>query len=191
VSDRVLTKPGGDMKRHLQRDVLEQRLAALPPPPRETGRVTLLVSRREEGVRETPERVRLTSQGGMPGDAWARRTPDKIEVQLTVMQADVAELVANGQTPSLFGDNLLVELDLSAQNLPEGTRLRAGTTLLQVTPEPHNGCLKFCERFGQDALKFTADPRHRDKKLRGIHMRVVEAGEVGVGDEIRVVERPD
>lgn len=150
----------------------------------------MLVSRREDAVRETPERVRLTPRGGMPGDAWARKTPEKVDAQLTVMQADVAQLMANGQALSLFGDNLLIELDLSAENLPPGTRLRAGTALLQVTPEPHNGCLKFRGRFGQDALKLTADPRHREKKLRGIHMRVIEAGEVGVADEIRVVERP-
>jgi MOSC domain-containing protein YiiM len=186
----MLAGPHGDEKCHLPRDVLEQRLAALPAPPTEAGRIALLVSRWEDAVRETPERVRLTPQGGMPGDAWARKTPEKVDAQLTVMQADVAQLMANGQALSLFGDNLLIELDLSAENLPPGTRLRAGTALLQVTPEPHNGCLKFRGRFGQDALKLTADPRHREKKLRGIHMRVIEAGEVGVADEIRVVERP-
>ena len=52
------------------------------------------------------------------------------------MRADVARLIADGQDLSLFGDNLLVELDLSVENLPAGTRLRIGTALCEVTPLP-------------------------------------------------------
>ena len=68
--------------------------------------------------------------------------------------------------------------------------MRAGGAILEVTPEPHNGCRKFRGRFGADALRMTADRVLRDQHLRGIYMRVVEAGEVGVGDEIAVLERP-
>ena len=92
---------------------------------------------------------------------------------------------------SLFGDNLLVELDLSTQNLPTGTRLRLGQALLEVTPEPHNGCLKFRQRFGGDALRLTADERFRDQHLRGIYLRVVEPGPVCVGDDIEVLTRAE
>ncbi|MFN8643443.1 MAG: hypothetical protein U0802_17940 [Candidatus Binatia bacterium] len=54
----------------------------------------------------------------MPGDGWARRPPRDPEAQLAVMQRDVAALDANGQPLTLFGDNLLVDPDLSAGNLP-------------------------------------------------------------------------
>ena len=153
------------------------------------GRVHLLVTRVAGGRRECPDRVRLTTLDGMPGDAWKRKTPHKPEAQLTVMQADVATLIANGQPLPLFGDNLFFDLDLSAANLPIGSRLRVGAAVLEVTPKAHTGCSKFKGRFGADALRFVAHPDRRDRKLRGIYLRVIEDGEVAVGDAVTVVTR--
>ena len=181
--------PFGDAARHLSGDVLERGYAALAPPPRDRGRVALLVARAEGGVRETPVRATLSPEEGVPGDAWQRVASHRPECQLAVMRADVADLIANGQALTLFGDNLFVDLDLSTENLPPGTRLRAGGVLLEVTPEPHNGCLKFRGRFGGDALRLTATPAHRAQHLRGIYMRVIESGEVAVNDPIEVLER--
>ncbi len=180
--------PFGDATRHLPFDELEKRFAALDAP-RDAGRVALLVARAEGGRRETPRQVEVTPDSGVPGDAWHRDRPDQHDCQITLMRADVAELVANGQPLTLPGDNLLVELDLSAANLPIGSRLRIGTALVEVTPKPHNGCLKFRQRFGADALRLTADPRYRELRLRGIHVRVLEAGTISVGDAIQVLER--
>jgi MOSC domain-containing protein YiiM len=109
------------------------------------------------------------------------------DAQLAVMQRDVAELIANGQPLTLFGDNLFLDLDLSAENLPAGSRVRAGTALLAVTPKPHDGCRKFRARFGNDALRFVSKGELRHRNLRGIYMRVVEAGELGVGDAVELV----
>jgi hypothetical protein len=180
--------PWGDPSRHLSFDELAGRLEWLAPP-RDRGELALIVARRERGHRETPKRALLTPTGGVPGDAWLRNSPEKIDAQLAVMRVDVARLIANGQPLSLFGDNLLIDLDLSLANLPTGSRLRLGPALLEVTPEPHNGCLKFRQRFGADALRLTADRRFRDLRLRGIYMKVVEEGEVGLGDPIEVLSR--
>lgn len=180
--------PLGDERFHLDLETLAGRLAAMPAPPRDRGTLALVVSRRGERRRETPQRVRLSAEEGVPGDAWKERD-GRPESQLAVMRADVARLVANGQPLDLFGDNLLLELDLSTENLPTGSRLRVGGALLEVTPEPHNGCLKFRQRFGADALRFTADRRFRDQHLRGIYLRVVEDGEAAVGDPVEVVSR--
>jgi len=103
------------------------------------------------------------------------------------MRRDVAELIANGQPLSVFGDNLFVELDLSNANLPPGSRLRVGAALVVVTAKPHNGCLKFQGRFGQEALRFVQAIPTRGQNLRGVYWRVVESGEVAVGDPIDVV----
>jgi MOSC domain-containing protein YiiM len=105
------------------------------------------------------------------------------------MQLDVARLIANGQPLTLFGDNLLVDLDISTGNLPIGSRVRVGSALLEVTPKPHNGCRKFLARFGPEALRFVATPDLRHRNLRGIYMCVVEEGDVGPGDSMEVITR--
>jgi MOSC domain-containing protein YiiM len=106
------------------------------------------------------------------------------------MQFDVAELIANGQPLPLFGDNLFLDLDLSTENLPAGSRVRVGGAILQVTPVPHNGCRKFRGRFGDNALQFVSKKELRHRNLRGIYMRVLEGGEVGPGDPVEVISRP-
>jgi MOSC domain-containing protein YiiM len=110
-------------------------------------------------------------------------------MQIAVMQAAVAELIANGQPLTLFGDNLFLELDLSAQNLPAGSRVRVGEAVLEVTATPHNGCRKFQARFGQDALRFVSSKELRHRNLRGIYMQVLEPGDVRPGDAVEVMAR--
>ncbi len=105
------------------------------------------------------------------------------------MWTGIARLIANGQPLTTFGDNLFVELDLSAANLPTGTRLAVGRAIVEVTPKPHNGCSKFDARFGNDALCFVQAPATRADNRRGIYWKVVTEGEVSVGDSIRVLSR--
>jgi MOSC domain-containing protein len=182
--------PRGDPARHLAFGDLERMLAAMPLAPRNAGRVTLVVRRGPGKVREAPARVALGVATGIPGDAWRRREDADPEGELTVMEAAVATLIANGQPLTLFGDNLFLALDLSAGNLPPGSRLRVGGAVLEVTPKPHDGCRKFAARFGQDALRFVAKRELRHRNLRGIYMRVVEAGEIALGDAVEVLSRP-
>jgi MOSC domain-containing protein YiiM len=179
----------GDPARYRTFEQLEQGLAALPSAPQDSGRVALLVVRREGGRRETPDCIRMTLAGGVPGDAWGRQREPHLEMQIAVMQRDVAELIANGQALELSGDNLFLDLDLSSGNLPPGSRVRVGGALLEVTPMPHNGCRKFRARFGQDALRFVAKPELRQRNLRGVYMRVVEGGEIQRGDRAEVITR--
>lgn len=182
--------PEGEATHHLELAELEARLAALPAAPTEAGTLALILRRHPDGTRETPDRVHLAPAVGVPGDGWARRPPRDPEAELAVMQRGVAELIANGQPITLFGDNLFVDLDLSAANLPCGTRLRVGEAVVAVTAKPHNGCVKFRGRFGGDALRFVQAPATRHLNLRGIYWRVIEAGEVAAGAPIAVLSRP-
>src|SRR5262249_150330 len=143
--------PEGDAARHRALIDLQSGLRALPTAPTDSGKLALIVRRRPDGARETPSSVRLTPEEGVPGDGWSRRPPRDPEAQLAVMRRDVAEMLANGQPLTLFGDNLFVDLDISAANLPTGTRLRVGEAIVEVTPKPHNGCEKFHGRVGADA----------------------------------------
>lgn len=181
--------PRGDPARHLSRAELEAALWSLPAPACDRGALARIVRRRADGGREFPDQVRLSPEEGVPGDDWIRRPPRKPEAQLAVMRRDVAETIANGQSLALFGDNLFVDLDLSSANLPAGSRLRIGEALVEVTPEPHDGCAKFRERFGADALRLVQARETRNLNLRGIYWRVVEAGDVSVGSPLIVLSR--
>lgn len=172
----------GDPARYRSFSDLERALLALPPAPKERGRVALIVARGEGGLRRRLDRVRLEPGQGIPGDAWGRRPHKSADGSITAMRRDVAELVANGQPIELAGDQLFVDLDL---RLAPGTRLRAGTSILEVTSKPHNGCGKFSARFGPDALRLTEE--RRDMRLRGIYVKVVEAGELAPGDALDVL----
>jgi hypothetical protein len=168
---------------------LEAGVRALDAPPRDSGRVELIVLRRPDGVRETPDRISLSAEEGVPGDGWSRRPPRDPEAQLAVMWRAVAELIANGQPLTLFGDNLFVDLDLSAANLPAGARLRVGAAEVVVTAKPHNGCRKFHGRFGADALRLVQQKKTRDQNYRGVYWKTIAPGEVAVGDRIQVLSR--
>jgi len=183
-------EPRGEPARHLGWDALVAGRAALEVPGRDAGRVSLIVRRGIDGVREVLPRSLLTRAEGVPGDDWARRPPRDPQAQLAVMQTAMAELIANGQALTVFGDNLFVELDLAAGNLPAGTRIAVGGATVEVTPKPHNGCSKFDARFGNDALRFVQARETRHENRRGIYWRVVADGEVAAGDLVRVLERP-
>lgn len=189
TSPEINSASTGDPARYHTLDHLEQSLAALPEAPRDAGRVAIIVRRGEGGRRELPERVVMTPQSGVPGDAWGRDPQPLLVAQLAVIQLDIVELIANGQPPVLSGDNLYLQLDLSAENLPVGSRLQVGGALMEVTPMAHNGCKKFRARFGPDALQFVSKPELRHRNLRGIYLRVVEAGEIAVGDAVHVTSR--
>jgi hypothetical protein len=182
--------PLGDPSRHLTKRELDLGLRSLSAAPKNDGRLVLVVRRLGNGSREELAHVRLTPEEGVPGDGWKRRPPRNPETQLAVMRHDVARLIANGQLLTVFGDNLFVDLDISADNLPTGSLLSVGDAIVEVTPKPHDGCSKFKGRFGPDALAFVGAPPTRHQNLRGIYWKVVRAGNAALGAPIQVLSRP-
>jgi MOSC domain-containing protein YiiM len=151
-----------------------------------SGLIALLVVRTGGGEHQTPARVELDPARGVVGDRWARgETPDP-ESQITLIAQGVAELLVDGDATRLHvpGDNIVVDLDLGESALPEGTRLRVGSALLEITGKLHAGCAKFRARLGDDALRWVNTPTGRLRRLRGVHARVIEAGTASVGDRI-------
>ena len=177
---------------HLNLAELEAGLDEVRRSPRDAGVLEMIVRRPDVGQREVLEVGELSLADGLMGDNWksrgSSRTPDKSahsEMQLNVMNSRVIALVAQQKERwHLAGDQLFVDLDLSAENLPPGTRLSIGTAVIHVTAEPHTGCKKFVERFGVDALKFVSTPLGKQLNLRGVNAKVVQPGVIRTGDVV-------
>jgi MOSC domain-containing protein YiiM len=183
-----------DVARQLTTEELEAGLDEIRRAPTDEGAVALVVRRPVENERELLEEGTLDPAEGLVGDMWIRRGSKRTadgaahpDMQLTLMSARVVDLVAAGTKErwALAGDQIYVDLDLSVENLPAGTRLALGSALIEVTPEPHTGCAKFHARFGGDAHRFVNTKQHRHLRLRGLNAKVVEPGTVRSGDVIR------
>ena len=158
--------------------------------PADGGPIELIVCRPAIGERRVLTEATLDEVQGLVGDSWtdrpSSRTPDRTPhplMQVTLMSSRVAALVAGPvERWPLAGDQLYVDLDLSEQNLPAGTRLTLGGAVLEITDQPHRGCAKFGSRYGEDATRFVNAPETAGLRLRGVNSRVVESGLVRTGD---------
>jgi len=180
---------------HLTLPEMESGFVRICESPKDSGVLRLIVRRPQPGARETLQEGELTLSDGLVGDGWHARgssrrpdgSPDP-ENQITVMNARVVELLAPEKDRwPLAGDQLFVDLDLSAENLPAGSRLSIGSAVIEVTAQPHTGCKKFQARYGSDAIKFVNSPEGRKWNLRGINAKVVKEGRVRVGDVVQKV----
>lgn len=170
--------------------------AALPhilAAPKDEGRLEMIVVRPAKGERLTPDRAAISAAGGVEGDHWAkgcwRTTEDGAphpDVQICIMPARCIDAIAGRRENwAPAGDNLFIDMDLTPDNTPPGTRLAIGTAEIVITEEPHAGCKDFIERYGRDACVFVNTGPGKQYRLRGIYGRVIRDGEVSIGDPVR------
>ena len=175
--------------KHLTMAELEAGLDEIREAPRDEGVLQLIVRRPRIEEREVLEEGELDPVKGLVGDSWITRGSSRTadgsahpDMQLNIMNARVAALVAQDKDRwQLAGDQLYIDMDLSAENLPPGTQLAIGSAVIEVTPPPHTGCKKFVSRFGLEAMKFVNSSVGRELHLRGINARVVQPGLIRVG----------
>lgn len=171
---------------------LEAGLASIRQAPRDVGDLQMIVRRPETEAREVLEVGELDLTEGLVGDNWgvrgSSRTKDGSshpDMQLNIMSTRVVSLVAQEKSRwQLAGDQLFVDFDLSAANIPPGTQLAMGSAIVEITDQPHTGCKKFKARFGLDALKFISSPIGKELQLRGVNAKVVQPGTIRVGDTV-------
>ena len=178
---------------HATADELETGLGEIRRSPRVEGTVELVVRRPDRDERDVLDEGVLDIAEGLVGDTWSTRGSSATKDgnahpgrQLTLINSRLAALVARDRERwALAGDQLFVDLDLSRENLPPGTRLAVGSAVVEVTDQLHTGCAKFTARFGRDAIRFVNTPVGRALRLRGMYAKVVEGGTVRPGDSIR------
>jgi hypothetical protein len=175
---------------HLTMDELEAGLETIRQSPKDEGVLALIVRRPEVGAREVLDAGELDLAAGLVGDNWRTRGSTRTgdgsahpDMQLNIMNARVIALMAQEKERwQLAGDQLFLDMDLSAENVPPGTQIAIGSAVIVVTDQPHTGCQKFAARFGLEALKFISTPTGKALQLRGINAKVVQPGVIRVGD---------
>ena len=180
---------------HLSKEQLEAGLDHVRAAPADHGTLALIVQRPAEDMRVVLDEAELNLAEGLAGDTWNQRASNRTEdggphpdMQLNIMNVRILEQIAgSADRMPLAGDQLIVDLDLSEENLPPWTKLAVGDAVIEVTDQPHNGCAKFSRRFGVEAHRFVNSPLGKELHLRGINARVVTPGTIRQGDTIRKI----
>jgi MOSC domain-containing protein YiiM len=147
--------------------------------------------RARSAIWKSPVVGRIAARGvNLAGDDQADRKahggPDKALYAYAVedtrwWEQQIGRALAYGE----FGENLTTEgVDGNAALV--GERWQIETTVLEVS-EPRIPCWRLGVRMNDEMF-----PRRFTEEMRpGPYLRIVVEGDVGAGDEIRVVERPD
>lgn len=177
---------------HIDTDAIEAGMDHVRAAPADHGRLARIVARPATDERVVLAAGELSRAEGLVGDDWIRRPSRRSDdggphpdMQLNVTSIRFLELIAPDDADQvLAGDQLHVDLDLSEEGLPAGTRLQVGGAVIEITDQPHTGCAKYRRRFGEDALRFVNSPTGRALNLRGRNARVVEPGPIQTDDPI-------
>jgi MOSC domain-containing protein YiiM len=145
----------------------------------------------KSAIWKSPVVGRIAARGvNLAGDDQADRKahggPDKALYAYAVEDArwweqEIGRALAYGE----FGENLTTE-GIAVNDALVGERWQIGTMVLEVS-EPRIPCWRLGVRMNDK----TFPRRFTEALCPGSYFRIVVEGEVGAGDQIRVVERPD
>ncbi|MFN8475092.1 MAG: MOSC domain-containing protein [Anaerolineae bacterium] len=95
-----------------------------------------------------------------------------------------AEQLGRSLEPGTFGENLTLR-DIDVTNAVIGERWQVGGIELEVT-QPRFPCWKLSARMNDRHF----ETRFADARRLGAYLRIRSEGEIGAGDEVRVISRP-
>ncbi len=140
---------------------------------------------------KAPVQGRVAVRGvNLDGDDQADRSvhggPDKAVYAYAIEEVRVWEAeLARVLDPAAFGENLTTAgVDVSGALV--GERWRIGSTLLEVA-QPRLPCFKLAVRMGDPTFL----KRFAQASRPGAYLRIITEGELGAGDDIEVLDRPD
>jgi len=170
--------------------------AALPHvlnAPKDNVPVETICFRPDYSQRRFPDSLTLTKECGILGERWLKdawlKLPDgqpDPRIQVSILPKRVMDLCWRDRQATVHpGDPFVADLDTSYENLPVGSRLAIGNSVIEVSDEFNTACIKWRERYGLESLAWINDRANKPYRLRGILCRIVQDGEVRLGDMIR------
>ncbi|MEO7997842.1 MAG: MOSC domain-containing protein [Gemmatimonadaceae bacterium] len=142
------------------------------------------------GIWKSPVEERVALRGvNFVGDDQADRTvhggPDKAVYAYAREDYDFwREREAMETVPGYFGENLTVE-GINLSDALYGERWSVGSAVLEVA-QPRLPCFKLGIRVGDGTFL----RRFMNAKRPGAYFRIIEEGNIGAGDEVRVIDKP-
>lgn len=177
---------------HVTRQRLDEALPDILAAPLNNASVTMLCRRPDRNQREFCEGLSLSPQTGVEGDyemakPWLTLgdgSPDP-RIQVSLLPQRVLDLVWRDRKNVVYpGDTVIADLNMTLDNLPVGTRLQIGGAVIGVSDIWNEGCAKWKVRMGRAAYDWTSASGHESLRLRGIYCRIIESGEIKLGDRI-------
>lgn len=145
------------------------------------GKVIAICTSSVRGIQKKNEdNGYFTTDWGIEGDAHTGKWHRQVSLISAEKVRDFNEKGAD-IGPGAFGENLVVE-GINFRSLPVGTLLRSGDVLLEMTQigkECHTHCAIY-HKMGDCIM-----PRE------GVFARVLESGQISVGDEMVIEERKE
>ena len=169
---------------------LQTKIDFINAAPHDRGAIYQLCIRPCEGERLFSDSLNLSVTEGVIGDRWKHHTwmhlqdgsPDP-RLQVCILQKRVLDLVwTDRQNTPHPADNIIVDMNLSVSNLPSGSRLQAGSAILEVSDVFNTGCAKWKARYGEASLRWINYSDNRHHRLRGVLCRVISDGQVSHDD---------
>ncbi len=160
--------------------------------PKDNAPIEMLCLRPGFGEREVVQELTLTVDQGIPGERWTTapwiRRPDGSpdpRIQISILPTRVMNAVwLDRENQPHPGDPIVADLDCSYSNLPVGSRLQAGTAVLEVSDVFNDACVKWKARYGTPAKDWITDRENVHLRLRGLLCSIVQGGTLTMQDEL-------
>lgn len=174
------------------RQALQDALPHITAAPRDNAEIEMLCLRPGYGQRRLVDQITLTVDQGMPGERWATApwltlpdgSPDP-RIQVSILPKRVMDAVWLDRDNTVHpGDPIVADLETSEASLPAGTRLKAGSAILEVSDAFNEGCVKWKVRYGTEAKDWLVTPENRPLRLRGLLCRIVQDGVLTKSDRL-------
>ncbi|MBR9651117.1 hypothetical protein [Thalassovita aquimarina] len=161
--------------------------------PRDDAPIEMLCRRPGFGEREFLSELPLTVAAGIPGDRWTTSPWMKLDdgspdprIQVSILPSRVLEAVWTDRDNQPHpGDPIVADLDCSYANLPVGSRLQAGTAILEVSDVFNDACVKWKARYGAPAKDWITARENVHLRLRGLLCKIVQDGVVTLEDRLK------